>query len=172
MKNKYRTSRKDGLTLVEIMIAMGLLSLLSIGILNGTLQARKLTEETIYHSAAINGTIGYLEQIKSIPYQDLQLSIANPSGIPVETVIDYQTPDPLYLNVWNSKTMTINTDPDGNAIETMDFWVLPTIEDLSPPTTAGAPALAIRISYAWKSPANNRIRYGNEKIIRSSVVTY
>lgn len=172
MKNKNHVSRKDGMTLVEIMIAMGLLTMLSVGILNGTLQARKLTEETVYHSAAINGAIGYLEQIKSIPYQDLQLSIANPSSIPVNTVIDYQTDDPLYLNTWNQKTLTINTDANGNVIETMDFWVFPTIENLSDPTSAGIPALAIRMSYAWRSPATNQYRFGNEKIVRSSVVTY
>jgi len=163
--------KKKGMTLVEIVIAMGLLSLLAVGLLSGTLQTRKITEENIYQQAAQTAIVGYLEQTKSIPYTEILESISDPAGTPLATVVDDQTADPLFLDTWNYKTITINTNASGNPIETMDLWVNPTIEDLSA-AAGGRPALAIRMAYRWKSPATRQLRESNIKIVRSSVVTF
>ncbi len=159
-----------GMTLVEVMVAMVILSMLSVGLLNGVLQSRKITEENIYHSAAMNATVGYLEQLKSLPYGEIRQAISDPFGSPLKTVIDSTTDDPIYLNTWNYKNLTINVDENGSTIENMDFWVWPQVEDLA--TGHNQPAVAIRMAYAWRSPVTNSYRLGNLKIVRSSVVTY
>jgi prepilin-type N-terminal cleavage/methylation domain-containing protein len=165
-----KQNKSRGYSLIEVAIAMALLSVLSIGLLNGTLQTREITEENIYHSAAVNATVGYLEQMKSLPYTDIQQSLGSPFTMPLDTVIDYDTKDPIYLNTWNYKSLTINTDDEGDVIESMDFWVWPYVEDLSP--TYNQPALAMRLAYAWRSPVTARFHFSNLKIVRSSVVTY
>lgn len=161
---------RRGMTLIEVVVAMVILSMLSVGLLNGVLQSRKITEENIYHSAAMNATVGYLEQLKSLPYSEIREAIDDPLGTPLNTVVDSTTSDPIYLSTWNFKNLTINVDEDGNTIENMDFWVWPHVEDLS--AGHNQPAVAIRMAYAWRSPVTNYYRLGNLKIVRSSVVTY
>lgn len=163
-------SGSSGLTLVEVIIAMVLFSMLSLGLLQGTLQTRKFTEENIYHQAAQTAIIGYLEQIKSQPYIYLRHSLADPLNVPLRTVIDHETPDPLRVGYWNYKNVTINTDSSGNPIETMDLWVLPLIDDLT--AVGDRPAFAIQMRYYWRSPATRQLRGATKRIVRSTVETY
>lgn len=167
------TRSHRGMTLVEIIIAMVLFSMLAVGILQGTLQTRKFTEENIYHLAAQTAIIGYLEQIKSQPYTYLSQSISNPLSVPLRTMVDHETPDPLYVNYWNFKRITINADADGNPIEQMDFWVLPLVTELSSSAAAGnRPAYSIQMRYYWRSPATRYLRSGTKRLVRSTIETY
>lgn len=65
--------RSSGLTLVEVMVASAVLGIVMAGSLAALLQSRRLTEGSIYQSAATTVVQGYLEQIKenkitNIPY--------------------------------------------------------------------------------------------------------
>jgi type II secretory pathway pseudopilin PulG len=62
------------MTLVEIMVAMGILAFMVAGTYSAFLTGRRLTEATIYKSAATATVQGYLEQIKNMDFALVPLS--------------------------------------------------------------------------------------------------
>lgn len=166
--------RQAGFSLVEIMIAMSVLTMLASGILSGVLQTRKFTEYNVYHTSAINAAAGYLEQMKTMNYDQLAGLIANPyysyTGAAVPTQSDESTADPLILNTWNYRDLTINVDESGNSIETMNIWFWPRMQNLQ--LTSGRRAIQMWIYYMWDSPADNSRRYYLVRMTRSYVETF
>ena len=64
------------MTLVEVMVAMGVMSILITGILAALLQTRRLASASVAQNCAITIVQGYVEQLKNIPLQ--QFVNANP----------------------------------------------------------------------------------------------
>ncbi len=58
------------MTLVEVMAAVIILSMVLLGVLQGMLQSRRMTEGSIRQASVGSLVQGYIEQIKSIKYAD------------------------------------------------------------------------------------------------------
>lgn len=66
-----RTRRQRAVTLVETMIALGILAGCMLGFLGTFLQSRKTTETSVLHAAATNIVYGIIEQLKDHDYTTL-----------------------------------------------------------------------------------------------------
>ena len=58
------------LTLIEVMLALSVLAMVSLTILSSVLLSRRLAESNVYENTALTVTQGYLEQIKSMEYDE------------------------------------------------------------------------------------------------------
>jgi type II secretory pathway pseudopilin PulG len=63
-----RIWHRRALTLVEVMFASGILSMVMLGVLQGMLQSRRQTEGSIRQATCASLVQGYMEQIKSMKY--------------------------------------------------------------------------------------------------------
>ena len=170
---RCKTHRKktSAMSLIEVMIAMSVVAMVAGGLLSGVMQTRSFTENNIYKTSAVNAVTSYVEQIKSMPYDEVLDSINDPFGTPLETAFDDTTPDPIFLSTWNDRNVIINVDSEGNTIESMEFSVWPYLRDISTSGT-GLRAQEIILFYRWKSPVNFNWELGSLKYVRSSIETY
>lgn len=72
---------EQGMTLVEVVVAMTVLTMVLGGILGGLIQSRRLTEGSIYEGTATSIIQGYMEQIKANQYPVISGSINGASPI-------------------------------------------------------------------------------------------
>ena len=90
------------MTLIEVMFALGIFSLLALGILRAFLQTRRLTEGSVYQSTAQTIAIGYMEQLKTTSINSIRNSssgVANlGTSFPILASFDNLTND----NLWTS----------------------------------------------------------------------
>ncbi len=77
---------KKGLTLVEVMIGLGVLSLNVIGLSTAMIQAQRMSYQAIYQNAAFHAAQGFLEQIRSMPYTDFEAAYADPDNVTLPTL--------------------------------------------------------------------------------------
>ncbi|WP_438482867.1 type IV pilus modification PilV family protein [Oleiharenicola lentus] len=63
-----------GVSLVEVMFSMAILSLVALGFLGSFVQSRRLTESSVLHAAATSLVYGILEQMKGMDYVTLMPS--------------------------------------------------------------------------------------------------
>ena len=89
---KWRKSSR-ALSLVEVMFAAGILSMVVLGVLQGILQSRRQTEASIRQATVASLVQGYMEQIKSLKYAaSLNALPSSPSATPgTGTLADWQT---------------------------------------------------------------------------------
>lgn len=66
-----RRRKRRGLTLVEIMVALFLMSTLMAGFIASFVQSRRVTESNVLHAAATSVIYGIIEQIKQLDYATL-----------------------------------------------------------------------------------------------------
>lgn len=62
------------MTLIEVMAASVILAMVVLGVLQGMLQSRRMTEGSVRQASVASLVQGYLEQLKSIKYGDLPSS--------------------------------------------------------------------------------------------------
>lgn len=72
---------RRALTLVEIMVAIGVLAMLAGGMLATLIQSRNFTEGSLYQNTANSIMQGYIEQIKNMEFTDLPYT--TPAGVVV-----------------------------------------------------------------------------------------
>lgn len=189
------------MSLFEVCIAIGVLTLLLAGILAALLQSRRLTEGSIYQNSALTIVQGYLEQVKnmefaSLPYYDKSGNLVPGSGsssTEVTTRIDEATTDPLLISsgsppdlasitpggsgptgtVNNDKIIDINQTPTStNDDLRLRLWVW--IQDISDGTVDATEVRAITIIYHYRLTDGTRSRWfvGSVRNIRSAVPTF
>jgi hypothetical protein len=74
------------MTLVEVMVALSLLTTFMLGFLGAFVQSRKVTESSVMHAAATSLVYGIIEQIKQLDYTDALPSQVVDPGDPNSTV--------------------------------------------------------------------------------------
>src|SRR5882672_2796967 len=91
---KHRTWLKSSraMSLVEVMVASGVLSMIILGVLQGMLQSRRMTEGSIRQETVASLVQGYMEQIKSLKYATVLNDLpSSPSATPsTGTTADWQ----------------------------------------------------------------------------------
>lgn len=80
------------MTIVEVMFASGILAMVLLGVLQGMLQSRRMTEGSIRQATCASLVQGYMEQIKSLKYATtLNALPSSPSATPGSgTLTDWQ----------------------------------------------------------------------------------
>ncbi len=81
-----RRSGRCGLTLMEVMIALGVLSLNVIGLSSAMIQAQRMSYQAIYQNAAFHASQGFLEQMRSMNYSEFEAVYADPDNVTLPTL--------------------------------------------------------------------------------------
>ncbi len=183
---KRGSQRNEAFTLMEMMVAMGIFMLLALGLTAGVFQARRLAEGNIVRNTSFTVAQGYLEQIKSMSADEMQASIADPSGTPIPTMsVSAQATgvveidDPLFLTGadtspsgtagTNYKTILIDLQPDtsGNEKELLlDVWF-----DLEI-TQVGTRTYQTVLDFEYQSPnivAVRELRRGSVRMVTTHI---
>ncbi len=109
------------MTLVEVLFALGIFSMLMLGILRAFLQTRRLTEGSVFQNTAETIVSGYLEQLKTTPIIYIKNSPGDSppnigTSFPVQTSYDNLTNDYLWTTTGTPpalSTITPGTTPSG-----------------------------------------------------------
>jgi prepilin-type N-terminal cleavage/methylation domain-containing protein len=155
---------RRGFTLVEMMVGLTLLGVFMTGIFSSVRLSTLIAESAIYQSTALTVAQGYLEQIKSLPYEDVLRTAQYPDEYPLATISPKYDASSLAVTVFDepltadpdqspiTRNITIdarNNDPAQIIVMPMKFWI--TIEDKNVGTDP-VNALEIKIRYAYKLP--------------------
>ena len=104
---QFSSRASRGLTLVEVMISMLILTLAGLGLIKVTYQLRVTAEDNIHQSTATVLAQGYLEQLCRLPYN---------SSLAASTYTMYSPPG--LVQIANGAAVQL-TDNNGNAITTL-----------------------------------------------------
>jgi type II secretory pathway pseudopilin PulG len=152
------------MTLSEVVVGLALFAMVATGLGASLLQARRLAENNIYRISALVAAQGFLEQLKSMAYEDLALN-------PIPTQINQGQLDPIIPGEWNLKLIDIHETPN-NPQDDMRFWVRPTINELT--SVNGYRAYEIILDYRWEFlEAGGRRNFESSiRVIRSLVPNF
>lgn len=127
------TSKNDGFSLVEVMIAMTVFSITAAGIASSALLSGKIAYSNIYRNTAFTVAQGYGEQLKSIQYSTIESALRDPETYTIPTKGLSQTPtgssqfdDPLVFGQRIEKEIVIDVEElDDGALQqkTMTMWI-------------------------------------------------
>jgi prepilin-type N-terminal cleavage/methylation domain-containing protein len=184
------TSTPAGFTLVEIMMASVVMSIVLGGLLSMIMQSRRLTESSIVQNSAVNIVQGYLEQMKSMDYASVTLSPATGTAT-IATQLNESATDPLTLSNGTPPTTlpAIGTTPTGavdnvksiairyptvnpNDTLSLNLWIW--VVDLTGSSTYVTNAKSITMIYTYTFRDGGRLRQtrGTIRSIRSVVPTF
>ncbi len=156
LPGRCAVSSARAMTLVEVMFAVGILTLALGGLLATFMQSRRLTEGSVYQNAALTIVQGYIEQIKNMDigqmvggYDAAGNPLLNTSSFSIPVYYDRNTPDSLRTSTGTIPTVAkINSGitPTGGAVvdnlkrfdmaKDLDATNMTNVDDLSYSTTA------------------------------------
>ena len=182
MKGFYN-DKSSGVSLVEILFSMVILAIFATTVLSGVLLGRRLAESNVYENTALTVTQGYLEQMKSMEYDQIITCLAdNTLPIPTKSVSAILTgqsieiDDPLYFGQVNDKEVMIDIrdlDTANPRPITMDYELTITANNLDVGQTP-IKALEITFDYRYMSPERGSPQWKNGSIrfVKSFVPTF
>ena len=189
-----RRPARRAFTLVEVMIASMVMTILLGGVLALILQSRRLTEGSIVQNSVNTIMQGYIEQIKNMDFASVAVSpaaLASPEPT-VPTALDEATPDPLTLSwgtspssmpaigsaaptgaIDNVKNIAIKTPPLHPA-DTITITIWLWIQDLTGTATnvTGSKSITMIYTYQFRDGGRLRTFRGSVRSIRSVVPTF
>jgi prepilin-type N-terminal cleavage/methylation domain-containing protein len=160
--NRRTNSDRRGFTLVEMMVGLTLLGVFMTGIFSSVRLSTIIAETSIYESTARNVASGYLEQIKSLPYEEVLIASQDPTNYQLKTItpsydnahnatiqIESLSLDPAYQPITKSIIVDVRQESGTVITMPMKFWL--TVDDKN----IGANpinALEIKIEYEYRLP--------------------
>ena len=151
-----------------VVMASLIFTMVALGITGNLILNRRIAEANIRESTAYTAASGYIEQVKSIAYEQLLTSVRNPS-IPLPTVLSKGHPDPLEIGKWVEKKIVINMDPVTGVEQTMPLWLRMDIEDLESPQNGTI--LGLTLQFTWEDPRSGKQHSRALRTMRSYVMT-
>lgn len=159
---------------------MGVLALLSVGTISAAMQARRMTEDSIYLNTATAVAQGYIEQIKNMEFDSLDRAI-------LPTLVNQGTDDPLQVSpavsnpeignagtdIINRKKIDLNNTPtNANDDMLMEFVVY--ITDLTNPGNgiSNSRGIILRYNYVYTDSQRTRTYENILFTVRSEVQTF
>lgn len=145
-RKRARSHSKEGFSLIEVMLAMFVFSLVAIGITATVIQSQKVAQSNIFKNTAYTIVQGYLEQIKSISTYTILDAVSNDTSIPTVSIDalatgNVEVEDGLLVDQENEKDVMIDLQEGGEQVY-MSLWITPTVNDLN---TGSSPIPAIEI---------------------------
>ena len=171
--------KKEGFTLIESIIGLGIFALLAAGVASASLLTSRIAISNVYSNTAYSIAQGYAEQIKSISYLEISnaLEESGTYSIPCQSlsVAGESSSDPLVFGSRIEKDIVVdqhkNAD-DSITERTMKMWVTTTGSDLS--STEGIKVIEVTLFFEWQvmDGRSNHVRSGLIKIIKTDVSEY
>lgn len=138
------------------------------GIIGGVFTVRADAENNLYESAALNVSISFLEQLKSIDYGTLNSPPVNLAGKEYQTFIigfGQELDVPLGEDVIVDVPIISNTD--GTSKKELAVTInITTVE------ATDLPGYWLEVDYTWQHPTNDRVYSGEVRGFRSEISTY
>ncbi|MCC5843976.1 MAG: hypothetical protein JJU05_06980 [Verrucomicrobia bacterium] len=157
------------MTLVEVLLATMIFSMVALSSTRALLQARRLAEYNV-HLITVNTVIeGYLEQMKSMTLDQLTSEV-----IPTTRLVDGApltqglTADGLRNGILTEvQSIDVNGTPD-NPNDDIRLFVQPIVTDRR---SENPPHVDILLNYRWiiEGPNGSRLREGSVRYIRSAI---
>lgn len=157
--SKRKAISKRGFTLVEVVIAFVIFTILAAGLFSSAMQVRKWGEASVRESISTAVATGFLEQLTATDFANIIDRIedrSQPFGFVSrdgEPLTAAQSLRPMSASDWGDpiEVPLINrVDKDGNEVggPSMKFWFIPSVE-----RSADTPdnSVDIRIRYRWDS---------------------
>ena len=151
---KINPLRRTGLTLVEVMVSLVILTILATAISKSLIYAQYSAEDNLHESIALNMALSTLEQLKAENYNRL---------LEIQTNGNF---DFIYGN-GNSINLTLNTDNvvpvpvganDSGVQKNLELTLKPSITDMA------TNSRLIQIDYSYMDPRDRTV---NSRVIRS-----
>ena len=185
-----RTAR-SAFTLVEVMIASAVMTILLGGVLALIIQSRRLTEGSIVQNSVNTIMQGYIEQMKNMDFAAVAVPVDTSITYTVPTALDEATPDPLTISqgappttlpaigttptgaIDNVKNIAIKT-PAINPSDTVSLTIWLWVQDLTgtSPNVNGAKAITMIYTYRFRDGGRLRTFRNSIRSIRSVVPTF
>lgn len=182
MLRKIGKNPEFGFSLVEVMIAMTLFGVVSLGMAKAMIQSRKMAESSIYMTTAHGIAYGYAEQIMAMDFIDFETSVNDPAIdvtlkaiSPSSSTGSIEINDPLHIGSWTDKSIVIDIRGEGTAeraiVMPMRFMLTATSLDSG---TNPRDAYEIKLTYQFKSPSRVKSKWLSDSInfVKSSVPIY
>ncbi len=169
-----------GMTLTEVVIALGLLALLSASAISITFQVRSSAEQSVYQNTALTLAQSYMEQIRHLDYTTLKavaqdtanaviLPLNNASGGTITPV----SGSFFGNSIWSSETIYLDQNTQGQPIQPVTFKFRPVLTSLETATSDLASGVEIVIYYQTTYNFGvARTFNGALRSVRSSVPAY
>jgi Tfp pilus assembly protein PilV len=186
-------ARRRAFTLVEVLIASMVMTIMLGGLLALIIQSRRLTDGSVIQNSAVTILQGYIEQMKNMDYGSVALSPSSSPSTPVTvpTVLDEATPDPLTVS-WGTPPTTlpaVGTTPTGavdnskaiamknpavNPSDTLNLNIWLWVQDLTGSATDVTNSKSITMIYTYDFRDGGRVRSyrGSIRTIRSVVPSF
>ena len=167
ISEKNRTA-KEGMTLVEVLLATMIFSVVALSSTRALLQARRLAEYNV-HLITVNTVIeGYLEQMKSMTLDQLTSEVIPTTRLSGSAGSPGLAADGLRNGVLEEvQSIDINGTPD-NPNDDIRLFVQPIVTDRR---EENPPHVDILLNYRWmiQTPNGSRLREGSIRYIRSAI---
>lgn len=150
------------------MVAMTILVMLAGGIIAGVFMVRADAENNLYESAALNVSISFLEQLKSVDYETLGSPPVNTSGAPYhEFLVGFGQRKNILMGEDTAIDVPIISQTDGSAKKELAVTV-----NITTTAATDMPGYWMEVDYSWRHPTNNRIYEGEVRSFRCDVPTF
>lgn len=171
---------RPAFTLVESIVSLGVFTVVCLGIFAVVMQMRRLAENNVHENTALTMAQGYIEQLRSLPYNDLvtaanstsahlRLLSANGGG----ALLTDTAGGLLNAGEWTRETVFLDRDANGRDTQPMVFRFMVGLTDTRPVTTIGANGVEIRLTYEITLPdGRNRTLRRTLRTVRSVVPNY
>ncbi len=170
------------MTLVEVMIGLGIFSIVAASTIAAMMQSRRLTEASLRQNTAQVTAHGYLEQLKGLPFNQLTTSDVPEPTVPKvkvrfgngddadDELILSRLPRSKATEVPNVRLLDVNNTPNDPSDDSrVTFAVY--VERVNESVNSSGPARLISISYTWLEPTVSGWRQRSDIIscIRSDI---
>jgi len=176
--SRHAAGASRGMTIVEVIIALGLLSILSISVISVTFQVRSMAEQTVYQNTALTLAQGYMEQVRHLDYTTLKASAQDATTLlPLDktdgTPVVPESASVFGNSAWSNERVFLDQTVTGTPIQPMDFRFRAVLTSLETATTNLASGVEIVIQYQVTYDYGvRRVVNGTLRSVRSSVPTY
>jgi type II secretory pathway pseudopilin PulG len=176
--SRHAAGARQAMTIVEVIIALGLLSILSVSVISVTFQVRSMAEQTVYQNTALTLAQGYMEQVRHLDYTTLKASAQDATVLlPLDktdgTAVAPESGTVFGNAVWSKERVFLDQTDTGTPIQPMDFRFRAVLTSLETATTDLASGVEIIIQYQVTYDYGvRRVVNGTLRSVRSSVPTY
>lgn len=159
--------------MVEMVVAMGILAMVSVGLISVTYQVRSTAEQAVYQNTALTLAQGYMEQLRSLDYTSLNTAAVSSQPLPLINasgtgVLD-ESGNPLNSGDWARETVYLDVNAAGQPTQPLRFRFRTVLTRL----TGNAIGVEITVFYEASHLAGITRSYtGSLRSVRSSVPTY
>lgn len=179
-------SNTSGYSLVEVIIAASILSIVAAGVSSVTMLTSRIAYSNIYEYTAHTVAHAYAEQIKSIHFRSIKNALEDPVkySIPTESLAlgtgnpasDLKIDDPLIFGVPVTKDIIVDIEEDENgefSERKMSMTVLATGNDLND-TTNCWDAIEVTLDFTWDvvDSTGTTSHSSQIKIVKTNVTEY